>query len=1342
MAAGAPYATHGATTGLVAAYSFNEGAGTAVADASGGGNAGIAANTAWTTAGKYGGALTFNGSSSWVTVNDSPSLDLRTAMTIEAWVRPTTLGSTYRTVVIKQQSSNLIYDLYANNHSGRPTGNVFTASDNETQGTAQLPVNTWTFLADTWDGTTLRLYVNGTQVSTLSVSGAMPASTAPLRIGGNSLWNEWFAGQIDEVRVYSRALAASELQADMTTPVSADTVAPSAPTALGQTGATATSVSVSWSASTDNVGVTGYDLFVNGVSAGTSATTSATLTGQPCGTTRTVGVDAHDAAGNRSAISTVAASTSACPDTTPPSVPGGLTQTGSTASSATVAWTASTDNVGVAGYDLYLDGVPAGTTVAWSATFSGLTCGPHTVGVDAYDAAGNRSALATLIVLAGSCPDTSPPTPPSGLAQTAATATSVTVSWTASSDNVGVTGYDLYLDGVPAGTVSASPTTFSGLICGTGHTVGVGAHDAVGNPSSISTVVASTSACPDTVAPSPPTGLAQTGSTATSVAVAWTASTDNVGVTGYDLYLDLVPAGTASGSPATFGGLACGSGHTVGVGAHDAAGNHSAVTTVSVAAAACSTTPTAVPSANAYGVTIGNGFAEASAREVVRTAGNTVYVITADDDTCQGGGSAVIHAWKGVGAQATNANVPAGFVEQDGANRPASSGSADCTYDSSSTLGGPDVRLDAAGVIHLAYIDGRNGNVYYQTFSTSTDKWGSRTVIATGATASDGATWPRYGQVALSLDRNDAPHVAYITSGASNRLQYANRVSGSWSTPVTVASGPSLMHPSMVTSLDGTLHLTWLDDSLATHSDVQYSHYVGGSWSSPEVVSAGDGAVLSNGNSDQGPSIATDSNSVPYVLFMDGTVGGGNDYVRMRYRAVAGWTDDTPPGGSGGASNASATMFAHTPQNYISNTNSNYVFLGHDASVQFGYQYQLGGVGTNWAPFATLDPRSNATPAPGDTAEPGTDGSASVRFDPLRDNNPGIIDVLYFDERDNSDSSHHHATVYYKAIVIGSGTSTPDTTPPVIAMNAPAGGATVSGSVAVAASASDNIGVVGVQFKLDGANLGAEQTAPPYGVTWATASTANGLHTLTAVARDAAGNQTTSAGVAVTVNNVAPPPAQISFVKELGTSVLVDSTGSLALTVPAGGVTAGDTVIVWAAMSGGGGGVTISKITDARGNVYAVDTSLKHPDTGINSFIGSAYVGSALQAGDKITITFSGAYYSLKDMFAAEFRGLSPSGWRDKTALGTGNSASPASTATALTTYGPELVVGGFGSDSTAKFTPGAGFTALTSASVSGSGVTRSIYECYEIVQTSAQYRALGTLSASALWTAATATYH
>src|SRR5256885_78558 len=99
-----------------------------------------------------------------------------------------------------------------------------------------------------------------------------------------------------------------------------------------------------------------------------------------------------------------------------------------------------------------------------------------------------------------------------------------------------------------------------------------------------------------------------------------------------------------------------------------------------------------------------------------------------------------------------------------------------------------------------------------------------------------------------------------------------------------------------------------------------------------------------------------------------------------------------------------------------------------------------------------------------------------------------------------------------------------DTTPPTVSITAPVNGATISGTVTVEASASDNVGVAGVQFQLDGANAGAEDTAAPYSISFDTTITSNGSHPITAVARDAAGNRTTSAPVTVRVANNAPPP--------------------------------------------------------------------------------------------------------------------------------------------------------------------------------------------------------------------------
>jgi Concanavalin A-like lectin/glucanases superfamily/Putative Ig domain len=208
-------------TGLVTAYSFSEGKGTTTADSSGNGNAGtLSGTTTWTTNGKYGSALVFNGKSSMVSIPDSSSLHLTNGMTLEVWVNPSNPGNGWQDLVCKGNNN---YYLDANN-SDASGGGIF-GGINTNVNAKGLTKGVWTHLAETYDGSSLRLYVNGAQIASTAASGNIASSTYPLQIGGDSIFGHYFKGIIDEVRVYSRALSQAEIQSDMNTTMAAPTPA-------------------------------------------------------------------------------------------------------------------------------------------------------------------------------------------------------------------------------------------------------------------------------------------------------------------------------------------------------------------------------------------------------------------------------------------------------------------------------------------------------------------------------------------------------------------------------------------------------------------------------------------------------------------------------------------------------------------------------------------------------------------------------------------------------------------------------------------------------------------------------------------------------------------------------------------------------------------------------------------------------------------------------------------------------------------------------------------------------------------------------------------------------------
>ena len=310
--------------GLVAAYNFNEGAGSTVTDRTGLGHAGTIAGATWTTQGRFGGALTFDGVNDWVTVADANDLDFTAGMTLEAWVYPTAMGNgSWRTVLLKERPGGETYNLYAHATNVTATYVVRAAQPSvslDARGPSPLAVNTWTHLAATYDGSMLRLYVNGTQVGTRTVAGPLLTSSGVLRLGGNSVWGEYFSGRLDEIRIYNRALSAGEIQTDLNRAVASDEAgAPSEPlpsplpgdttapvialTAPGDGSTVSGTVSVAATAS-DAGGVVGVQFFVNGAALGAEDTAAPyaiawNSTGVANGGPYELSAQARDAANNR-----------------------------------------------------------------------------------------------------------------------------------------------------------------------------------------------------------------------------------------------------------------------------------------------------------------------------------------------------------------------------------------------------------------------------------------------------------------------------------------------------------------------------------------------------------------------------------------------------------------------------------------------------------------------------------------------------------------------------------------------------------------------------------------------------------------------------------------------------------------------------------------------------------------------------------------------------------------------------------------------------------------------------------------------------------------------------------
>ncbi len=394
-------------------------------------------------------------------------------------------------------------------------------------------------------------------------------------------------------------------------PVAADTTPPSVPTGLSGVAGIG-QVALSWTASTDNVGVTGYKVFRDGVQVAAPAGPSYADTGLTNGVAHSYTVIAVDAAANQSLQSSAVMLTPG--DFQAPSVPSGLAATAGD-TQVSLSWTASTDNVGVTGYRVYRGGALVASPSTPFYTDTGLTNGTaYSYRVAAVDGSSNASAqssAASATPVAPVVSDTTAPSVPTGLTASAGVG-QVALSWTASTDNVGVTGYRVLRDGVQIATPAGPSYTDTGLTNGVSHSYTVIAVDAAANASAASAAVLATPG--DSQPPSVPSGLVATAGDA-QVALTWTASTDNVGVTGYKLYRSSGGgAYTLVASPsspfATDSGLTNGTAYSYKVAAVDAAANASAQSSAAsatpVAPVVADTTPPSVPTALAATAGVGH----------------------------------------------------------------------------------------------------------------------------------------------------------------------------------------------------------------------------------------------------------------------------------------------------------------------------------------------------------------------------------------------------------------------------------------------------------------------------------------------------------------------------------------------------------------------------------------------------------------------------------------------------------------------------------------------------------------------------------------------------------------
>ncbi len=905
---------------------------------------------------------------------------------------------------------------------------------------------------------------------------------------------------------------------------------------------TMTGVQVDWITSAPatsqvNYGKTSAYGSTTGVNSTMISTHQTAIASLAAGTIYHFQINSTDANGNSASSGDMTFSTLS--DTTPPTVSISSPAAGATISGTAVIISATaSDNVAVASVQFKIDNANTGSPVTaapyrYTLNTNTLSNANHILTAVATDTSGNSATSAAVSVnVNNSTTDTTPPTVSITAPATGATVSNtVTVSANAS-DNVAVGSVQFQLDNANVGTADlVAPYTFSWDTTKSSngsHTLRAIATDTSNNSATSASVSVTVNNGPaDTAPPTVPTGLTAAAASSSQINLSWTASTDNVGVTGYKVFRGGTQVGTSASTSYSDAGLTASTAYTYTVAAYDAAGNTSGQSTSASATTLASSGGGGLPSALGW-----------------YQIPNTTYAPLCPSGQ-QGSCQAVVNAWNS-GVADTKRNrlefMGGGHTDYSGneiyaldlntltMNRITNPDSVNTNSTDADPSGNPNSRHTYGGLSYIPSTDQiyMHGGALYSTGFGAVSTW-------------------LFTLPSLTWKQQDPVNGTAVTSSCCNYITFGDYDPQSdlvWYTDSAFlwtynAHTNTQARLSSVGFLSDhqTCVVDYLDrdffcfgDSVVGRADMKAA-----TPTITDITSQTSGcSTLVNPNTNPYPGAAYDPVQKKIVAWI-----GGSSVILFDPIALTCTTVSTFTGGPGAAQgNGTHGRWRYFPGlgvfALVNAYNQNAWVLRMTAASGTGGTpgpvisgASVSSITTTSAVVSwTTDVTSTSQVEYGTTTSYGSLTTLNATLVTSHSQTlSGLTAGTAYHYRLHSKNASGVETVSGDAVF--STSSSTDSTPPTVSITSPAAGASVSGTVTVTGSASDNVGVTSVQFMLDGANLGSADTATPYQVGWDSTTASNGTHTLTAKAMDAAGNVGNAVAVSVTVANSGTTPSAL-----------------------------------------------------------------------------------------------------------------------------------------------------------------------------------------------------------------------